>query len=71
MTEAVGYTDWTGVQPDQSPIAPLDARTFAARLHRLSERSASLTTLRRAFTEQHPSGEHLPRRSEPAPRPSR
>ena len=43
MHEAVGHTDWTGVEPDQSPIAPLDAHTFADQLRRLSERAASLT----------------------------
>ena len=33
--------------------------------------SQHLMTLRQAFTEQHPRGEQLPQRPEPAPRPSR
>jgi len=66
-----GHIDWTGVEPDQSPVAPLDGHTYVARLRLLSERAASLTTLRKAFAEQHPSGEYIPRRSEPPPRPSR
>ena len=28
MHEAIGHTDWTGVEPDQSPIAPLEAHTL-------------------------------------------
>jgi hypothetical protein len=43
--------DWTGVAPDLSPIAPLDADNFVARLQRLSERAESLTILRRAFAD--------------------
>jgi hypothetical protein len=63
--------DWTGVEPEASPLEPLDARTFAIRLQRLSERAGSLTRLRKAFADQHPRGEQLPRDSESAPRPSR
>ncbi|MGE0394834.1 MAG: hypothetical protein AB7P67_14810, partial [Vicinamibacterales bacterium] len=61
-------TDWTGIQPDQSPIAPLDGAAFAARLRLLSERARSLTMLRTAFQEQQPHGEQLPRRPEPTAR---
>ena len=43
--------DWTGGFPDDSPIAPLDGRTFVERLQRLSERARDLTLLRRARTE--------------------
>lgn len=71
MHKATAPIDWTGVEPDQSPVQPLDANTFAARLRLLSERAESLTTLRRAFTEQHPRGQQLPQRPQPAPRPSR
>ena len=63
--------DWTGVQPDRSPIQPLDAKTFSGRLRLLSERAASLTRLRTAFTDQPPNGQQLPRDPEPTPRPSR
>ena len=45
--------DWTGVRPDDSPIGPLDGRSFVARLRRLSERARDLTLLRRARTEHH------------------
>ncbi len=62
MNEAVGQTDWTGVGPDRSPVKPLDAHTFAARLRLLTERAESLTVLRAAFSEQQPRGEQLPRR---------
>lgn len=41
--------DWTGVQPDTSPIGPLDSRSFPVRLQRLGERARSLTVLREAF----------------------
>jgi hypothetical protein len=44
--------DWSGVQPDQSPIAPLDAESFLARIELLSQRARILTILRRAFVEQ-------------------
>jgi hypothetical protein len=55
--------DWTGVEPDQSPVRPLDAHTFATRLRLLTDRVESLTILRKASTEQSSSGEHLLRRS--------
>ena len=55
--------DWTGVQPDQSPIAPSDDISFAIRLRLLSERARSITILRKAFTEQQPHGEQLSRNS--------
>ena len=71
MDKVGGDIDWTGFEPDASPVQPLDAHTFVARLRLLSERVESLTILRKAFTEQHPSGEHLSRSSESAPRPSR
>jgi hypothetical protein len=71
MDDTVRPIDWTGVAPDQSPVAPLDAHTFALRLRRLSERAASLTTLRQAFADQHPRGEQLPRDPESALRSSR
>lgn len=29
--------DWTGLAPDNSPIAPLTAETFVARLERLTD----------------------------------
>jgi hypothetical protein len=63
--------DWTGVQPDSSPIEPLNANSFLARLRRLSERAESLTTLRNAFAQQHFNGKQLSRNSEPASRRSR
>ena len=44
--------DWTGVQPDDSPIEPLDGRTFLLRLRRLEEHVHDLTLLRRALMEQ-------------------
>lgn len=45
--------DWTGIRPDDSPIEPLDSRSFVARLQRLSERVRDLTLLRQALTERH------------------
>jgi len=63
--------DWTGVQPDQTPIPPLDDQTFAGRLRLLSERAESLTRLRTAFTDQTRHGQQLPRDFEPTARPSR
>jgi len=53
--------DWTGVQPDQSPIAPLDERTFTMRLRLLSERATNIMILRNAFKQQHPDGHQLSR----------
>ena len=53
--------DWTGVRPDDSPIAPLDSRSFVVRLRRLSERARDLTLLRRARTEQHTHEKRLSR----------
>ena len=44
--------DWTGVQPDDSPIEPLDGRTFLLRLRRLEEHVHALRLLRRALMEQ-------------------
>jgi hypothetical protein len=63
--------DWTGVQPDQSPIEPLDDNSAAVRLRLLSERAKSLTVLRNAFVQQQSNGEQLSRSSEPTARPSR
>jgi hypothetical protein len=63
--------DWTGVQPDRSPIRPLDDQTFLLRLRLLTERAASLTRLRQAFLDQRSDGQQLPRDPEPAPRRSR
>ena len=63
--------DWTGVEPDQSPVAPLDAHTFVLRLRLLGDRAASLTVLREAFVEQHRRGQQRPRPSEPAARSAR
>jgi hypothetical protein len=60
--------DWTGVQPDQSPIAPLDADTFVERLRFLSERANSLLILRNALSQQQHHGDQLPRNSQPASR---
>ena len=60
--------DWTGVQPDQSPIAPLDERTFPTRLRLLSERATSMMILRNAFKQQQPHGDQFSRDSEPLPR---
>ena len=44
--------DWTGVRPDDSPIEPLDGRTFVLRLRRLEEHVHDLTRLRRALKER-------------------
>ena len=44
--------DWTGVQPDDSPIEPLDGRTFLLRLNRLEQHVHELRLLRRALKEQ-------------------
>lgn len=63
--------DWTGVQPDRSPIRPLDAETFSTRLRLLAERAESLTRLRQAFHDQSPDGQQLPSNPEPTSRPSR
>ena len=63
--------DWTGVQPDRSPIAPLNEESFIVRLRLLSERAESLTILRKAFAEQSSHGEQLPRRTEAPARPPR
>jgi hypothetical protein len=60
--------DWSGVKPDESPIAPLDAATFIERLQRLSDRAASLTILRQAFREQHSNDDQISRDSEPSTR---
>ena len=51
--------DWTGVRPDDSPIEPLNSRTFVERLQRLSERARDLRLLRKARTEQHAHDETL------------
>lgn len=45
--------DWTGVEPDATPIEPLTAETFAARLNSLTDAVAALDSLKRAFDEQH------------------
>jgi hypothetical protein len=45
--------DWTGVEPDETPIAPLTAETFAARLNSLTEAVSALDALKRASGEQH------------------
>ena len=63
--------DWTGVGPDDSPIEPLDSRSFPARLRMLSERVRDLTLLRRARAEQQTHEERLPRDPECPTRPSR
>ncbi len=55
-----GHVDWSGVQPDESPIDPLDGRTFSVRLRLLSERAQSLTLLRKAFAEQQSHGKRIP-----------
>ena len=44
--------DWTGVQPDDSPIEPLDGRTFLLRLRRLEAHARDLTLLRRALMQR-------------------
>ncbi len=44
--------DWTGVRPDDSPIEPLDGRTFVARLRLLSDRVRDLTRLQRARADR-------------------
>jgi hypothetical protein len=62
----VNDIDWTGVEPERSPIAPLDARSFVARLRLLSERASSMRTLREAFARQH--GPELSRDPGTAPR---
>lgn len=58
--------EWTGVQPDLSPIEPLDDKTFPVRLRLLSDRAAGLSILRKTFAQQQPYGEQLPRNPEPA-----
>ena len=40
------------MQPDRSPIGPLDDKSFVFRIRLLSERARDLTTLRNAFAEQ-------------------
>jgi hypothetical protein len=71
MGETHDPTDWTGVAPDRSPVAPLDARTFVERLRRLSERAEALTLLRQSLADQNPGGQPVHRPAEPTPRPSR
>ena len=44
--------DWTGVEPDDSPIEPPDGRTFLLRLRRLEEHVHALRLLRRALMQQ-------------------
>ena len=44
--------DWTGVQPDERPVEPLDGRTFLARLLRLEAHARDLALLRRARQDQ-------------------
>ena len=51
--------DWTGVRPDDSPIEPLNSRTFVERLQRLEERARDLRLLRRALMERHGQDETL------------
>lgn len=46
--------DWTGVQPDDSPIEPLNSRNFLERLERLQARARDITRLREGMREQHP-----------------
>ena len=46
--------DWTGVQPDQSPIEPLDDKSFTVRLRLLSERARSLTIFRNVVPSLNP-----------------
>jgi hypothetical protein len=45
--------DWTGVQPDRSPLMPLNADTFLVRLRLLNERVNSIRALRAAFEQAH------------------
>ncbi len=63
--------DWTGVQPDRSPIEPLDDNSFSIRLRRLTERAESLTILRNAFAQQQSNGKQFSRDFEPTSRRSR
>jgi hypothetical protein len=56
--------DWTGVQPDESPIERLDGRTFLLRLRRLDERVRDLKLLRRALMEQQTHNRRVSRDSE-------
>ena len=58
--------DWTGVHPDDSPVEPLDGRSFLARLRMLGERARDLTLLRSAWTEQRSHEKRLPRDTERA-----
>ena len=53
--------DWTGFGPDDAPIAPLDGRSFLARLRRLGERARDLTLLRRARAERQTHAERFSR----------
>jgi hypothetical protein len=55
------HIDWTGVEPDQSPIAPLDECTFTTRLRLLSERATNIMILRNAFKQQHHDADQLSR----------
>ena len=59
--------DWTGVRPDDSPIEPLNSRTFVERLQRLSARARDLTLLRKALAEQRAHEERLSRNPERTP----
>ncbi len=63
--------DWTGVEPDRSPIGPLDPESFVTRLRMLNERANSLLILREAFAQQKPYAGQLPRDSKPPSRQSR
>jgi hypothetical protein len=60
--------DWTGVEPDRSPIAPLNATSFVLRLRRLSERAMTLRMLRAAFQEQRQHDPGPPRDTEQSSR---
>ena len=56
--------DWTGVQPDDSPIEPLNSRNFLERLQRLEARARDIALLRQGMTEQNRHEERLHRDSE-------
>lgn len=52
MKNDTNKTDWTGVAPDDSPIAPLTPETFVERLNRLSDRVNALRAMRQAMPPQ-------------------
>jgi hypothetical protein len=60
--------DWSGVQPGQSAIEPLNDRSFSFRLRRLSQWAKDLTILRNAAAQPHSNGQQFSRAPESTPR---